>query len=319
VWQPQYPLTAAERFVDWPAHNDHIVSQRARVERLAMPTVRRLVLAVGDFAIPVNRIVQRLEDQLLLGLERSIRFGYRESQRELHAQRELPRPGRRSLAASSAEKSSLSVEARGFGDDSLHLRPATSDKGVPRGERGALARAAAFQANATNVRGGVRSPAPAETLLARYAISDAGAYADSAQHGLPGIYSIIKYRSRQVARNVADATHAAAWQAAGEESKVAAGLVVLNAATKALHNSVLELVGEALNLGRTAGALEMRPVPEFALRSAQLDKSSCPECERLHGEIVEVDTSEFFSMMPPADCLGGGRCRCIYVFEGRRP
>jgi len=34
----------------------------------------------------------------------------------------------------------------------------------------------------------------------------------------------------------------------------------------------------------------------------------------LHGEIVQLGTSDYFDLMPPSDCDGGGRCRGLYVF-----
>ena len=241
-WEPRYALHAYEQHTNFPAHRDHIVNQRARLETLALPSARRIALAIGEWHLPVNRLVGQLEQELYAGLERTVRFGYREAQREIRAQRH----------------------------------------GAP-------------------------------TVLARYYIADVGRYARSAQHGLPGIYELVRHRSRQVARNVSDAAQRASVTAHGQD-KVAQRLAVTIAATKALHNSVLELVGESLNLGRTAGALEMPQPPEFALRSAQLDERSCEACDELHGDIVQVGSAEYFDEMPPAECFGGGRCRCIYVF-----
>src|ERR1043166_1305022 len=87
AWEPKYPLTAAESFVNWPLHRDHIVNQRARLERFALPSAKRIALAIGDFRLPTNRLTARLEEELYIGLERTVRFGYREAQREIRAQR----------------------------------------------------------------------------------------------------------------------------------------------------------------------------------------------------------------------------------------
>jgi hypothetical protein len=87
------------------------------------------------------------------------------------------------------------------------------------------------------------------------------------------------------------------------------------AAVKQLHLSVLETTGLALNLGRAEGAMTAPGgPPTYSLRSEQLDRNTCGQCERLHGEITQVDTAEFFEGLPPAGCLGGGRCRGVVVF-----
>lgn len=103
----------------------------------------------------------------------------------------------------------------------------------------------------------------------------------------------------------------------------------LELARRALHNHVIEAVGETLNNGRAAGARNYgrttnpdSPLaladgggpPMFAMRSEQLDKRMCAACGMLHGEIVEVESAAYYDHMPPSGCYGGGRCRGIYVF-----
>jgi hypothetical protein len=271
-WEPRYPLTAAEQFVDFPAHRDHIVNQRYRVERAAAPTAKRLALHVTEFGLPTNTLVAKMEQVLIDALMRSVRFGYREAQREIRAQRSLTSSGRGSLAAASA------VRRGEIGNDSLHSRPGT--------------------------------------ILA-YTIPDAGRHGRLAKTGLPGIYGLVRQRSRQVAHGIVESAHKASYAAAASgHTRVGAAILVAQAVRRTLHNSVLELVGESLNLGRTAGALESYPVPEFALRSEQLDERTCEECDSLHGEIAQIDTADYYDLLPPEGCLGGGRCRGIMVYEG---
>lgn len=147
-------------------------------------------------------------------------------------------------------------------------------------------------------------------------LPDVGRYARLAQLGLPGIRQLIRRRTRQSADQVSEAALAAAGVALTDEQDETATIVAVTAAaTKSLHRHVLELVGEVLNLGRTAGVLEMREPPTFSMRSEQLDKGTCEMCARLHGAIVEVGSPSYFEYLPPAGCYGGGRCRGFMVFS----
>jgi hypothetical protein len=134
--------------------------------------------------------------------------------------------------------------------------------------------------------------------------------------GLPGIHGLVRSRAALVARDVAEAATLAVHQAATkpQATKVAVTLAVADAARRTLHNDVLQLVGEALNLGRAAGASSVPSPPEYAMRSEQLDENTCDTCDELHGLIVQVDSAEYMDEMPPAECEGGGRCRGIYVY-----
>lgn len=242
AWTPRVPLTAAERRVDFVAHNDHIIQRRQAVERHALPAARRLAFAVAQYGLPTNALRLELEGALYVSLSRSVDFGYKQAQRELRGVRPT-------------------------------IRAAVRIPGI--GERG------------------------------RVVLS-----------GLPGIHGLVRDRAGLVARDVADTAAAAAHKAGTTPglSQVGKVLAVRTAVDKALHNDVLQLVGEALNLGRAAGAMESHPVPEYAMRSEQLDERTCDPCDGLHGEIALVGSSEFYDLMPPADCEGGGRCRGIMVF-----
>jgi hypothetical protein len=257
-WTPRLPLTAAEKHVDYPRNNDHIDQRRATVERMALPTVKRLAYMTVEFhGLELRGIKQQLAQVLTRHLEATARFGFQEAQREIRA---------------------LRNESGGSGS----LRKSTAKLKQPpkRGRRG-------------------------------QPITDAGRYGKYARQGLDGINDLIVIRAQNTADEVAKVAAAYSLYESEPELKIAAAA---DAAARVLHNHVLELVGESLNNGRTAGALSLSSPPEFAMRSAQLDKTSCEACEGLHGEIAEVDSSEFYSLMPPAGCYGGGRCRCVYVF-----
>lgn len=95
-----------------------------------------------------------------------------------------------------------------------------------------------------------------------------------------------------------------------------------------LHNAGMELVGRALNAGRTLAALggdrptmTAREAPAlYAMRSEQLDRATCAKCKKLHGRVVKVGTKRYFELMPPNLCVTadipglGARCRGVYVY-----
>lgn len=151
-----------------------------------------------------------------------------------------------------------------------------------------------------------------DAALAGLVVPDAGRYASIAAKGLVAVLALVKQRADQAARAVSGSVHQAILDAG--DLPGAAIDVALNAAKRSLHNHVLELVGETLNLGRTAGAMAQLQPPEFALRSEQLDRNTCTPCDELHGTITVVGSPEYFAVMPPLGCLGGGRCRGVFVF-----
>ena len=153
--------------------------------------------------------------------------------------------------------------------------------------------------------------------ISAYSIPDAGWYAERAERGLSGIRDLVRDRARLAADAVSLAGIRAYLEADADLDREGRYLAVLVAARRVLHNHVLELVGEALNLGRTAGAIKLARPPEFALRSEQLDKRTCSACSGLHGEIVQLGSSEYFDILPPSGCLGGGRCRGLMVYADR--
>lgn len=93
-----------------------------------------------------------------------------------------------------------------------------------------------------------------------------------------------------------------------------------------LHNAVLDVIGKTLNAGRTLAALggstpnritiaaTVAPVA-WAMRSEQLDTNTCAPCDHIHGLVTEVGSVEYYLNLPPAGCLGGGRCRGVEVYS----
>lgn len=158
---------------------------------------------------------------------------------------------------------------------------------------------------------------PARAVRA-YAIPDIGEFSEAAREGLEGIARLLKRRSNYSAWIIAGAIEGAARtaRAAGLDEAVVIEAAI-TAGSRGLHLHTLELVGETLNLGRTAGALSFTTPPQFAMRSEQLDKASCEACDRIHGEIAEVDSADYYALLPPSYCFGGGRCRGVIVFEDR--
>jgi len=246
-WEPRWPLTAAENHVDFPALLDLILGGRERVERAAMPTVKRLTYSLFSEGFLSRPLVETLTTVLERELAAVARGGFDSARSEIRSLRENVDP-----------------------------------------------------------------------VLA-YVVPDAGDHADISAGGLTSVRRLLRRRAAAVATAVAavavDAYRDYLAQPDGEP--LAATLAATVAVGKQLHNHVLELVGEALNLGRSAGVLTLAQPPEFSQRSEQLDKRTCDHCSRLHGQIAKVGAGEYFNLLPPQGCLGGGRCRAVMIFADR--
>lgn len=236
---PRTPLVLAEETVDWLALDNHVLTQRIRVEARCRPAARRLAVSAAQLLIPARATVEELTITMELGLRQTLKFGVRSAKAELG-----------------------------------ELRRDTSPR-------------------------------------AAHEVPDAGQHAREVLGGLEGVLAHVRRRSRAAAERISQVALAAAGaRDAGDDSVT----VVVAAVARSLHNHVLDLIGETLNLGRALGVTTLDRPPEFAMRSEQLDKGTCDPCARLHGEIVEVGSGSFYEYMPPAGCLGGGRCRGVYVF-----
>lgn len=140
--------------------------------------------------------------------------------------------------------------------------------------------------------------------------SSASRLAEIVRGGLGGVSVYV----RDQALIVTEAVVAAVVKAIRGQDNPTLGLQIARRdAQRTLHNGVLDLVGTTLNVGRTIGAAEAHFPPRFALRSEQLDNNTCDPCEHLHGTIVQFGSPEYFAVMPPVGCLGGGRCRAVMI------
>jgi hypothetical protein len=144
---------------------------------------------------------------------------------------------------------------------------------------------------------------------AQYVLPDAGDHASAVEGGMPGVRALLKRRARQAADHVTRAVQAEAVKQQGED-KLLAVASAAKAGARALHNSVLELVGETLNLGRTAGAMSHGPAarvraPQRAARQEHLRRvrRGCTARSTSSAPTRSTATAR------PAECYGGGRCR----------
>lgn len=73
-------------------------------------------------------------------------------------------------------------------------------------------------------------------------------------------------------------------------------------------------VSEALNLGRDSAA---RGQDLEAVYSSVLDSGTCGFCQSADGIRVKVGSAEYERLKPPyRECLGHGRCRCVFIYIG---
>jgi len=81
-------------------------------------------------------------------------------------------------------------------------------------------------------------------------------------------------------------------------------------------------VGEAVGLGRRDATESIRDEIDRAQYSAILDRRVCAVCAGLDGLEVTLDDPRYEEYMPPnPQCLGGDRCRCMWIliFKGETP
>lgn len=163
----------------------------------------------------------------------------------------------------------------------------------------------------------IRAMRAAQPVTAAYVIPNPGRLSRIAALGLAGLRILTGQRAEEAADAIIHRLQllmtTEAYAQADQAERLA---LILGTAHKALHSTVLELVGEAINTGRTSGALSaVGGPPTFALRSEQLDKAGCAACAKIHGAVVQVGSPEYYQILPPTLCYGGGRCRGIMVYS----
>lgn len=55
--------------------------------------------------------------------------------------------------------------------------------------------------------------------------------------------------------------------------------------------------------------------PVWAEYSSVLDGNTCEVCEGLDGQVAQVGSQRYKDISPPHKCLGGHRCRCIWIYK----
>lgn len=72
---------------------------------------------------------------------------------------------------------------------------------------------------------------------------------------------------------------------------------------------------EAFNLGRNLGAQQAASSVREVVRTEVLDENTCDPCRRLDGTVVEMNSEEYFRLMPPNFCDGRDFCRGFYLYR----
>lgn len=72
---------------------------------------------------------------------------------------------------------------------------------------------------------------------------------------------------------------------------------------------------EAFNLGRNLEAQRRIAEIKTVMRTEILDENTCAPCQQLDGREVEVNTPEYFELMPPNLCDGREQCRGFYIYQ----
>ena len=85
-----------------------------------------------------------------------------------------------------------------------------------------------------------------------------------------------------------------------------------------LSNVPLELAGrgavsEGFNLGRNMGIQENLDAVAVVVRTEVLDENTCRPCRELDGRVVEVNSPDYWFLMPPNECEGRELCRGFYL------
>jgi hypothetical protein len=103
----------------------------------------------------------------------------------------------------------------------------------------------------------------------------------------------------------------------GEELANAVESRLQNLSDKPIERMGEEATSEAFNLGRNIEAQSQLPKLKEAVRTEILDVATCLPCRLLDGTRVELNSEEYFELMPPNQCLGRHRCRGFYLYRTR--
>lgn len=94
--------------------------------------------------------------------------------------------------------------------------------------------------------------------------------------------------------------------------RVAAGLMDLS--DRPIQDAARGASSESFNLGRNLAAQESADTIKRVVRTEVLDQNTCDPCWNVDGTVVEMNTDEYFRLMPPNLCDGRELCRGFYMY-----
>lgn len=92
----------------------------------------------------------------------------------------------------------------------------------------------------------------------------------------------------------------------------------VEAGLKGLSDTPLEKAGrtagsEAFNLGRNLSIQENLGQIREVVRTEVLDENTCEPCRELDGKVIQVNSPDYWLLMPPNECEGRELCRGFYL------
>jgi hypothetical protein len=132
-----------------------------------------------------------------------------------------------------------------------------------------------------------------------------------------------KRLARKMATRLGDALESTAidvLRTGGEPEEVVSDVVKDQVESKSLQADAGGVMTRAFNMGREQFADEYGDSIESAELSAVLDDNTCDYCDSMDGTELEMGSSQEESLTPPLrQCEGRGRCRCVKVFNFKKP
>jgi hypothetical protein len=94
--------------------------------------------------------------------------------------------------------------------------------------------------------------------------------------------------------------------------RIRAGLMNLSDAP--VNEAARGATTESFNLGRNLGAQDHAGAIARVVRTEILDDNTCDYCEEVDGTVVEMNSEEYFRLMPPNGCHGRDLCRGFFMY-----
>lgn len=132
-----------------------------------------------------------------------------------------------------------------------------------------------------------------------------------------------KRLARRMAQRLTDALESTAidvLRTGGEPEEVVSDVVKDQVESKSLQADAGGVMTRAFNMGREEFAEEYADQIDSAEISAVLDENTCDYCDSMDGTELEFGSSQEESLTPPLrQCEGRGKCRCLKVFNFKKP